>query len=210
LSIDSLDKKVDSLKSGSAVRDWAPIATAAVSLLTLIASIVIAVKSLNRNAELTRRTLQQKTNDEEAKAIHQKLDEFYGPFSQLRGVSKLLYEIFRTRQPDPQNFNTLLALLGGKQFEGIDKVLLNEIMRVGDASEKLIEEKVGLVDDPDLQSLIWKLGAHYRVIRLASQGALNLGGAEFHDYKFPKEIDDKIAAQMRKLRARLEELRTVQ
>src|SRR5207249_1934520 len=106
-SLDSLDKKVDSLKSGSWVRDWAPIATTVVGLLGLIASVAIAVVSLNRNAEMNRRTLQQKANEEEAKAIHQKLDEFYGPLSQLRGVSKLLYKIFRSRQPDPENFNTL-------------------------------------------------------------------------------------------------------
>ena len=213
-SVEAVEQKVDRMQDGRLIRDIGP---TAVGLVSLLVTAYISVRALNRNSQLTRRSIEEKGHEEERKAIREKLDQFYGPFMQLRAVSKHLYQIFTTRiaadvkekyKDEGGRFRTLLALVAGHQFEGAEKTLLEEIVKIGADSEKLILEKVGLVDDPALQQLLGKAAAHYRILRLASEnGKLAGGGKEFDSYTFPYELDTQIPQKMQELNKRLEELR---
>lgn len=211
-SLDSLQKKVDNLQTYHYIRDIGP---TVVGLGSLVVTIFISFCSLKRNAELTRRSIEEKAREEDRKSIREKLDQFYGPFTQFRGLSKHFYDIFTSRISEDLKveyrdaegkFRTLIALTRGHKFAGVEKNLLDEIVRIGAESEKLILEKVGLVDDVDLQKLFWKAATHYRIIRLASEDKLTGGGAEFDSFTFPYELDSKIEEKMNSLNKRLEQL----
>ena len=102
-----------------------------------------------------------------------------------------------------------LRLTRGHKFTGIEKNLLDEIVKIGGESEKLILEKVGLVDDHELQELFGKAAAHYRIIRMANDNKLTGGGAEFESYTFPHVLDKQIPEKMKQLNQRLEQLRNM-
>jgi hypothetical protein len=213
-SLDAVQQKVDKMQDGRIIRDIGP---TAVGIFSLIVTAFISVKALNRNSQLTRRSIEEKGHEEERKSIREKLDQFYGPFMQLREVSKHLYEVFTARIPNDVKakykdgdgrYRTLIALTRGYAFDGMPKALLEEIVKIGADSEKLILEKVGLVDDPALQKLLGRATAHYRILRLASDsGKLVGGGAEFDAYTFPYELDTQIPQKMEQLNKRLEQLR---
>lgn len=168
--IDELGQKVDGLKERHWLRDIGPTVVSFLSLLLAIGAVWVTAKH-------NRRSLKERSREEERKSIHEKLDQFYGPFMHLRGLSKNLYSIFLERRPKEDHeqyagasgrFATLVALLKGKEFAGVDAVLLWEIIAVGLQSDKLIAEKGGLVDDPALRDMLWKLAAHYRTVLSAT------------------------------------------
>lgn len=207
-SLDALGQKVESLKERHWLRDVGP---TIVSFL----SVLLAAGALWLTYHHNRRSLMEKAREEERKSIREKLDQFYGPFMHLRGLSKNLYSIFLERRPTEDHeqypgrtgrFATLTALFKGKVFEGVDAVLLGEIIEVGRQSEKIIAEKGGLVDDPELRNMLWKLAAHYRIIDLASKNKLSGGGKEFEDFTFPQQIDEKVEQKVKTLNDRLAEL----
>ncbi|HYT41295.1 MAG TPA: hypothetical protein VEP90_03020, partial [Methylomirabilota bacterium] len=75
---------------------------------------------------VNRRILRQQAYNAERKLAYEKLNSFYGPFQQLRGVSRELYSMFVPTKDE--NFRTLTALLEGKKFEGNDEILLKQII----------------------------------------------------------------------------------
>jgi hypothetical protein len=211
-ALKAIQDDVATLKKQNWIRDIGP---STVGLLGLIVSIIISVISLNRNAQMTRETLQSKAHEEERKSIREKRDRFYGPFIQLRGISKHLYEIFNARRTDeerrqfsdPQGkFRTLIALCRSHEFTGVDKVLLDEIVRIGDESASLITKEIGLVDNAKLQEELSRAAAHYRIIKLAAAGQLTTNGNEFDGFTFPHELDGLVQAKIAELDARLRTL----
>ena len=104
----------------------------------------------------------------------------------------------------------LIALLKGQAFHGVDEILLDQIIDIGRQSEELIYEKVGLVDDADLQSMLWRLATHFRIFHLAKEGRLAGAGDEFSKFTFPYQIDDRIPAKANALNARLKELKKIE
>lgn len=91
----------------------------------------------------------------------------------------------------------------------MDEVLLDQIIEIGNQSEKLIYEQIGLVDDPDLQSMLWRLATHYRIFRLAREGKLAGVGDEFSKFTFPFQIDGLLHAKASALNGRLDELKKI-
>lgn len=140
--------------------------------------------------------------------IQQKLDEFYGPFLQLRKKSDILYDRFQKkfREKDP-NFSTLRYLMSGKEFKGNDKKLLNEIIKIGEECEKLIHSKAGLIDDNSLrEEILPRLTTHFLLLRLAFEGTLVREEDRFNNLTFPKEVDQHIELRFKELEKELEKL----
>jgi hypothetical protein len=202
-SLDDLSKRIEESK-GWTLKD---LLTSIGGFGALVAALV-AVVSLFVTRSLTMRTLSQKANEEKAKNIQDKLDQFYGPLVQLRNKSTLLYNAFKARQPDPKNFRTLTAVLSGKRFEGNDKVLLDEIIKVGEETETLIMNSSGLVDE-DLQPVLGRATSHYTVLRLAQNGQLQGDANQFASHVFPRDLDAAIAAKVGQLKTELDRLRTI-
>lgn len=196
--LNTIQNDLSTLRKQNWVKDLGP---TTVALMALIITTIISVVSLNRNARLARETMQSKAYEEERKAIREKRDRFYGPFTQLRGISKNLHHIFNSRRGEEERsrfsneegkFRTLIALCRGHVFTGVDKVLLDEIVRIGDESASLITKEIGLVDNPKLQAELSRAAAHYRIIKLAAEGKLTTDGNEFEGFTFPHELDGKI------------------
>lgn len=168
--------------------------------LGLMGTIIIAILSAFYNS----RTLRHLKHEDEKKQILQQLNEFYGPYQQKLETSRQLYDKFRMGKPE--GFRTLLALLNGEEFTGNDKSLYEEILRITDELEKLRMEHSGLVDDNELQVLLSKAGAHYRIIKLAYEGEIIGEPQRFMDYVYPRELNGKISAKIASMQKRLAEL----
>ncbi len=205
VAIQEIQRKLDSPKPKSWFEEDVPIVVSVIGLCGSIAALILNARQNARTLEMTNRynerTLREKSREEQRESIRAKLDEFYGPFTQLRGVSQKLYELLNARHKAPDDaryrpvggfFATVPALLGDWVPDAIDKQLLEEIAKVGDESDKLIAAKIGLVDDRELQAMLWKAATHYRLFRLAKDGHLKGGGKEFTAFGFPFEIDERM------------------
>jgi hypothetical protein len=150
------------------------------------------------------RLLRQKQHEEERNDIYAKLNGFYGPFRQLLGVSKDLFDQFTYSKP--AGFRTLIALIEGETFRGNDKALLEQILVVTGSIDKLILEKSGLVNDLELHSLLSKASTHFQLMRLAYEGRLHGEPDRFERYIFPRELAGKIDTHINGLQDRLKQL----
>jgi hypothetical protein len=169
----------------------------------LVGSLIIAVLS----AKYNKRTLEHLQHEEERKDILRKLNEFYGPYQQRLETSRQLYEKFRSGKPE--KFRTLIALLEGQKFSENDEHIYQEILKITNELEELRIGKSGLVDDPELQFLLAKAGAHFRLIAMAFEGKLSGEVERFKDYVYPRELNGKINERIKKLQDRLYELNRI-
>ncbi len=170
------------------------------------ATVAVAVISLMLTHSSNKRTLLQKAYEDEIKDIQEKLNSFYGPFRQLLGTSENLYNEFRARQPDPENFRTLTALLTGKQFTGNDKILLEQIIEITEKLDNLILSKSELIDER-LQPTLWEASTHFRLIRLAHCGRMSGEPERFEKFVYPRGLNTEIEAEIQRLRGQLENVR---
>ena len=166
--------------------------------------VIVGLVALLVGYYYNKRLLTQKNHEDERKEIYKKLNSFYGPMKQLLGVSLELYE--RLTASRPKDFRTLVTLLNGQKFEGNDKILLEQILDVGEHMDKLILEQSGLVDDEQLQKLLSQMSAHFRVIRLAYKGDLAGQASRFEGNVFPRDITITIEKEITRLKKRLDEL----
>lgn len=166
-----------------------------------IVAILIAYRQFIKGIEAEKRK-------EKRQEIQRKLDEFYGPFLQLRMKSNLLYERFskKYREKD-SDFSTLSYLLDGYVFAGNDQTLLKEIISIGKSCEELIHNKAGLIDNSKLRlETIPRATTHYLILKLASEGALIGDTQEFRDLTFPRELDALLEKRKKELEDELTEL----
>lgn len=94
--------------------------------------------------------------------------------------------------------------MDGHEFVGNDKVLLEEIVKIGKECEDLILTKSGLIDDELLRvDLLPKAAAHYYILRMAFQGTIKGDTERLEDYVFPQEFDFYIERKNEELEKRL-------
>jgi hypothetical protein len=187
------------------IQDLGPVI---ISVIALVTSFYLTKNTLDVQKEQTQKTLDAQKDVESRLLIRKKLDEFYGPLLQQRKKSNLLYQKFSEKHRETDsNFSTLTYLLQGKIFIGNDKILLEEILTLGEESEKLIHAKAGLIDDTELrQNIIPRATTHFLILRLAYKGALKGNAEYFNDLAFPKELDKKLEARKKQLETDLANL----
>jgi hypothetical protein len=179
-----------------------------ISALALVITYFLTKKTLDVQKEQTQKTLDAQKDIEARLLISKKLDEFYGPLLQLIKKSTLLYKKFSGKQREmDSNFATLTYLLQGKKFNGNDKILLEEILKLGEECEKLIHLKAGLIDDIGLrQDLIPRVTTHFLILRLAYRGGLTGDADHFKDLTFPRELETKLEERKKQLETELANL----
>ena len=188
-----------------------------VVLLPAIIAAAVSLAGLLIVNTFNLRSFKRLQNEDQRKEILSQLDTFYGPFQQLLAKSKALYSQF-THGKDEQfqdklyaltddgRFSTLLALLGGHQFEGNDAALLQEIIRVTDDLDELISKKSGLVSDPDLRDLLAQASAHFTYMRLAKKQDLKGERDRFKGLVYPQALNGVIESKTQDLQRQLDEL----
>lgn len=110
----------------------------------------------------------------------QKIEKFYGPFNALREESFILYEHFALEEKSIQKkqgkkFRTLRfltqknesGLVGIEKLKPYDQSILSNILEISERSLELIESHGGYIDNPALHTLLGKLAAHFRMLKLA-------------------------------------------
>lgn len=170
-----------------------------------------AREQFERQITLARQQLELSKSARDREEIINKLNSFYGPLRELRTESVILYRRFALKLQEElrkknMRFRTLRFLLDGGRFESQDHELLNQILAINDNILSLIERQCGVVDSPELQTLLGKLGAHIRVLRLASEGKLTGPSELFEDIVFPLAVDGAIESATLRLQDKLKEL----
>jgi hypothetical protein len=201
--------------SSESLKVWGPMLVGLVAAFLAFTGQLILIWRQRQQSEklneLTRKQLELSKSKEEREEIHRKLNTFYGPFKELRTQSKLLYRKFadshrQAAKASGQKFRTLQHLLQGNFFQGQDAELLSQILKIDQELLKLIEAQSGVVDKPELQELLGKLGAHIRILQLACDGKLSGPTNLFTDIVFPLPIDGAIESAILRLQDRLREL----
>lgn len=173
------------------------------SILSALAAIIALVVSY-RN---TINTLNAKKQEDDKKEIQKRLDEFYGPFYQLRMKSNLLYQKFRENYNSDPDFSTLTYILDEKKFTKNEEELLKEIIKIGEECEKLIHAKAGLIDDFNLRTnVIPRASTHFLILRLAHAGSLKGDVQKFRSHVFPKELDQLLEKRRGELEIELKKI----
>ncbi len=155
----------------------------------------------------TRSTIHQKANEAELAAIEAKLGVFYGPYLQRSEENFLLATDFHARQPP--GFRTLVSLLDPAWRDGLtpsDRTIVAELVANGTDLRAMIRGQSGAVD-PLVRPYLARARAHFTMLILASQGALENDPARFARYVYPRQLDRVLQADMDRLRARAELLR---
>lgn len=176
-------------------------------LFKVLGPIIVGVFAIISSQILNRRGLKHDKYSVERSEIYKKLNEFYGPFMQLRHKSKIFYTKFREEKP--ADFSTLTALLQRTKFEGNDKVLLDQIISIGESCEKLIHEKSGIIDDDHLSNnILPKATTHYLILRESYNYVYNDTGLtgdveSLKKFKFPDDLDEELEKVILKHKSRL-------
>lgn len=195
------------LEQGAPKAWWESLVAPVISALTALAGAFIGGSIAQRSSAAT---INQKANEAEAKEIRAKLDTFYGPFVQRLEEGRLLANELRDRQPDKGTFRTLLKLLNPewlKNTSPADHTIVTEIVQNGQSLIGLIRDKAGAVD-PALSPYLARAATHFTVLKLAKDGALENDPARFDRYVFPKQLDDVLALEVKRLTNRANELQS--
>jgi hypothetical protein len=191
-------------------------------VLTFIATLIVAFlgfwynrKLLNLNLTHNQNIIMQKNQEDEKKEIYKKLNDFYGPFLELRQKSILLYQQFalekkRKSEENGDKFRTLLALLNGELFTGNDDIILTEMIKINEKLEEMIVSKAGLIDDKELREVILpRFSTHVLLMRLAYEKKLVGNVESFRDKTFPSELDEAIKKKIDELMKRLNDINSI-
>jgi hypothetical protein len=187
------------------IQDLGPVI---ISAIALIVSYFLTKKTLVAQEKQTKMTFDAQKDSEARQEIYKKLNDFYGPLLQIRQESNQLYQKFseKYRNADPE-FATLTYVLDGHKFEGNDKILLDEIIKLGEKCEAIIHSKSGLIDDNDLLTkLIPRATNHFLILRLAEKGVLKGESEKYKDLTFPRELDEKLEERKKQLEEDLKKL----
>lgn len=179
-----------------------------VSIIAVLVTLWVTNKTLKSQTAQNLKTLNAQKDIETRQSIQKKLNEFYGPLIQQRIKSSKLYDKFSAKyRAIDENFSTLIYLLSNYHFEGNDKILLEQIIQLGEDSERLIQEKSGLIDDPQLRlEILPRATTHFLLIRLAYKGDLKGNSDEFKDLTYPRELVSRLEERKTRLEEDLENL----
>lgn len=217
--LDRTDEKLDSFRP-SPVRDWGQLIGTVVLALVALVSLYLNVRTTKQvaadNLAMADLTRKEKAREEERKAIREKIDQFYGPFVQLRGMSRYIYDtLFFPRRSEQETrdysdgtrYRTILALVRGHKFGPEDQEILKKIVAIGKQTAELIQSKIGLVDDKDLLKVLPHAVVHFWLIEQLVTGAFEITDPASRPYfeklTFPESLDTAVTAELARLNARL-------
>lgn len=173
-----------------------------IQLISTIGSLLIGLSGIGATVYINLKVIKQNNREDEKKEIYKKLNDFYGPFIQLRNKSHELYQIFRNNNKG--NSPTLKLLLSGQKLTDNDKTILQEIIQIGEKCEDLILNKAGLVDDDVFrQDILPRAATHFFIIRMAYNELLKGETDRFLEYKFPNELDEWLEGKTEELKGKL-------
>lgn len=168
-------------------------------------------RTIQAAARASQATIWQKANEAELQAIQGKLESFYGPFTQLSGINRLLAGDLRGRLGRGADFRLLTALFEPGWLEALspgDAQVVRQICENAGRLERLVEERAGAVDEA-LAPYLARVATHFRMLQLAGERRLGDDPKPFERYVYPRQLDDVIRLEVGRLRRRSEALRAM-
>lgn len=151
----------------------------------------------------------QKTNELEIESIDKRIGDFIAPFEQLSLENlKLARELRRDREKD--NFRTLLALLDPSWKQGLskgDRAIVDAIVQNGGTLRQMILEHGSSVSTA-IRPHLAAASMHFRFLALADAGSLEMNPTRYDVYVYPRQLDEVLVLERRRLEARRELLRS--
>lgn len=192
-------------------RDFLQLITAVTAIVALVVSYLISSRTLRASLANTEASIWQKANDGEMNEIQTQLDGFFGPFTRMSDVNRLLSRDLRARQADSQRFLLLESLFDREWLSNLpvgEQTLVAEIVANAKTLREFIAENAKMVN-AKVQPYLSRAAAHYRILELAHQGKLGNDAKPFVDlYVFPIQLDDVLALEVKRLEKRKESIRS--
>jgi hypothetical protein len=196
----------------SALKDLAPLGGALVGIVALIVSAIMTAKTLRVSLLNTEAGIWQKANELEINEIQEKLDGFYGPFTQMSATNAMLSRDLRHRQIDSDTFLLLEKLFDRDWLKSLpegERALVDEVVANAITLRNFINENAKMVD-LKVQPYLSRVCAHYRILELAHQGKLGSDSKMFVDkYVFPIQVVSILNLEMARLEKRKRLLRSL-
>lgn len=183
--------------------------TALIGSLSGFLAFFVGIGAILSNIHSTRSNNNQKTNEAEIEAIEQKLDSFYGPYTQLSNTNKLVADELKSRHRGSE-MRILLLMLAPGWRDGLsrgDGTLVDEIIDLGKKLLSLIQENSGMVDAA-VQPYLYRAAAHFRMMTRAHEGKLDNEPTRYGAYVYPRQLDGVIHLEIERLRERMSLLRS--
>lgn len=185
------------------VQVLAPLVTGPIALLGAWIGLKFSEKNTLKTIEAALKsnqaTLWQKSNEGELNSIKESLDKFYGPLMTRLHADHILAQDIRSRQP--VGYRLLTSLFDPRWLAnlptGEQKLATVICEHAGKLEEMIIN--AGSVD-PILIPYLSRSAAHFRILRLAYEGALK-------KYVYPKPLDAVLMLEIERLNARVNTLR---
>jgi hypothetical protein len=163
-------------------------------------------KTVSGTLKANQATNWQRANENELKAIQERLEKFYGPLMTRLQADHLIAQHIREKQP--KGYRLLKNLFDGdwlaKLSDG-DKKLIELICTEHAAELERMIVNAGSVD-PLLIPYFSRAVTHFRVLRLAFEGKLGPKFEPFHRFVYPKPLDGVLILEIIRLTARVAEL----
>lgn len=181
-----------------------------VGILAVIFSYFMNRRLIKENERLKNAELEQEYKQKiqyfDRSEVYKRLNDFYSPLQLLRRISAELHNIFK----NGQNFRTLPELIRGNKFDNNDRVILEEIIRIGDDCKQIIVKNSGLIDNKELRDIhLPKLLTHYILIKNAFDCKISSQIERFEGYEFPNEIDKILDDKVNELHNQLAQLNKI-
>jgi hypothetical protein len=187
--------------------NWSTVISSLLAALVGASGALIVGRWGQRNIQ---QSLSQSVNAAELKDLQTKLDTFYGPYLQRSEINRLMAEEFKSHQTEPGSFRTLTLLLDPgwrSRLSKSDQTIVSEIVKNDIALNILIREHTGLVDS-QVMNYLSRAGAHFRLMELAFEGKLENLPERFETYVYPKQLDEVLRLETKRLTGRCENLRS--
>ena len=164
-----------------------------------------------RDIKFQKLSFDEAQNSKEREEIRRKLNQFYGPFKEIRTESRYLYSIFALDEKKAERnsggyFRTIRYLAKKHTFQESDEGLLDAILTLGERQLEMIEKEGAAISNSSLAELLGQLGAHIRLLLLTREKNFLPIAEKLESLVFPLEIDGAIESEVRRLQKRYEEL----
>jgi hypothetical protein len=192
-------------------KDYLQLITAITAIVALLVSYFISSRTLKASLANTEASIWQKANDGEMNEIQAQLDGFFGPFTRMSDVNRLLSRDLRARQADSQRFLLLESLFDREWLSSLpegERTLVAEVVANAKTLREFIGDNAKMVN-AKVQPYLSRAAAHYRILELAHEGKLGNDAKPFVDlYVFPIQLDDVLSLEVKRLEKRKESIRS--
>jgi hypothetical protein len=152
----------------------------------------------------------QKANENELKSIQDQLEKFYGPLMTRLQADHLLAQDIRNRQPEtPEGYRLLRNLFNREWVDGLSAGDRNLVQAICSEHASKLAEMIIMAGsvEPLLIPYFSRAVAHFRILKLAYEGALGDKFKPFERYVYPKALDKVLILEVKRLMDRAKEIR---